>query len=388
MQGSDDVPVELGIESLRRRRSLKWTAFESDVLPAWVAETDFGPAGAIREALIEAIAIGDLGYPNPEAAGLGESFAGFAARQFGWEVDPGQVTAVADVVGGISSLLEAITDPGDGVIINPPVYHPFFTVIEQLGRRVVEVPLGPNGSLDLDRIQTAISDGARALLLCNPHNPTGTVAGEDELRSLAEIAREGGASVISDEIHSPLVLDPDPHVPWLSVSEAARTTGFCVTSASKAFNLPGLSCAVIVTADNARAEVIGDLPFVARHPSHLGVIASVAAFDECDGWLGNLRGLLRQNRRLLEELLAERLPGVEWSPPEAGYLAWLDFRNLGLGEDPAALILERGRVALSGGIAFGTGGEGHCRMNFGTSPDLIEAAVEGMVRAVDRSRSG
>ena len=371
-----------GLELLRQRRSLKWTAFGDDVLPAWVAETDFLPADPVREALIEAIGIGDLGYPNPEAAGLGEAFSGFADRQFGWKVDPAQVTAVGDVVGGISSVIELVTRPGDGVVINPPVYPPFFTLIGQLGRNAVEVPLGQGGSLDLEGIGRAIDAGARAILICNPHNPTGTVATPEDLGSLAEMALEAGVAVISDEIHAPLLLDADPFTPWLSVSEAARQTGFCVTSASKAFNLPGLSCAVIITADRERAAVVEGLPFVATHPAHLGVIASVVAFRECDGWLEDLRVTLRENRDLLERTLADRVPEVRWSPPAAGYLAWLDCREAGLGEDPAALILERSRVALSGGIPFGPGGTGHCRLNFGTSPDLIEMAVDGIARAV------
>jgi cystathionine beta-lyase len=158
--GLGDDPGMLDLETLRRRQSLKWTAFERDVLPAWVAETDFRPAEAVRVALFEAIEIGDIGYPNPDAAGLGQAFAGFAERQLGWSVEPGRVTAVADVVGGISSLLDLVTEPGDGVIINPPVYPPFFTLVEQLGRRVVEVPLADGDSLDFAGIERAI-DGNR-----------------------------------------------------------------------------------------------------------------------------------------------------------------------------------------------------------------------------------
>jgi cystathionine beta-lyase len=383
--GTGHDPETLDLETLRGRQSLKWTAFERDVLPAWVAETDFRPPEAVRDALFEAIEIGDTGYPNPGAAGLDRAFAGFAERQFGWRVQPGRVTAVADVVGGISSLLDLVTEPGDGVIINPPVYPPFFTVVEQLGRRVVEVPLADGDSLDLAGIERAIDGGAKAILLCNPHNPTGTVFDGDDLRSLAEIADASDVEVISDEIHAPLVLDPIPHTPWLTVSEEARKTGFCVTSASKAFNLPGLSCAVIATASDEKAATVERLPFVAKHPSHLGVIASSTAFRECDDWLEGLRRRLRSNRDLLGELLAERVPAVGWTPPAAGYLAWLDFRGLGLGEDPAALILERGRVALSGGVPFGPGGEGYCRLNFGTSPDLIEMAVDGIARALVRT---
>jgi cystathionine beta-lyase len=382
--GPRDDPGLVELDTLRRRQSLKWTAFEGDVLPAWVAEMDFTMADPIREALELAIGIGDTGYPSAEAVGLGDAFAGFAGRQFGWEIDPDRVTAVGDVVGGISSLLELITDPGDGVIINPPVYHPFFTVIEQAGRRVIEVPLGDDNALDLAGIEGAIDAGAKAVLLCNPHNPTGSVLPAGDLESLAEIAVDAGVAVLSDEIHAPLVLDPTPHTPWLSVSDAARRTGFCLTSASKAFNLPGLSCAVIVTADHDRTADVGRLPFVAAHPSHLGVIASTAAFERCDDWLEGLRVRLRANRELLGELLAERVPEIRWNPPQAGYLAWLDCRELGpgFGRDPAALILERGRVALSGGIPFGPGGEGFCRLNFGTSPDLVEMVVDGISRAV------
>lgn len=375
--------TELSLERLARRRSAKWSSFEAGVLPAWVAEMDFALAPAVKAALKEAIELDDCGYANPLApGGLREAFAGFAGRRLGWEVDPERVVPLVDVVSGLSELLRVLTEPGDGVVINPPVYHPFFSLIAEAGRRVVEVPLADGRELDLDGIARAFAGGARALILCNPHNPTGAVLERSELEALAQLAGEHDAWVLADEIHAPLVLDGAEHLPFVSVSAAAAERGIVLSSASKAFNVAGLKCAVAVTAGEPASEAVQRLPEVARHSGHLGVLASEAAFRDGDQWLDEVLAVLDSNRRRLGELLAERLPQVGYEPPRAGYLAWLDCSALGLGADPAPALLERGRVALSGGPSFGRGGDGFVRLNFGTSPELVEQIVERIATAV------
>lgn len=375
--------TELSLERLARRRSAKWSSFEAGVLPAWVAEMDFALAPAVKAALKEAIELDDCGYANPLApGGLREAFAGFAGRRLGWEVDPERVVPLVDVVSGLSELLRVLTEPGDGAVINPPVYHPFFSLIAEAGRRVVEVPLADGRELDLDGIARAFAGGARALILCNPHNPTGAVLERSELEALAQLAGEHDAWVLADEIHAPLVLDGAEHLPFVSVSAAAAERGIVLSSASKAFNVAGLKCAVAVTAGEPASEAVQRLPEVARHSGHLGVLASEAAFRDGDQWLDEVLAVLDSNRRRLGELLAERLPQVGYQPPRAGYLAWLDCSALGLGADPAPALLERGRVALSGGPSFGRGGDGFVRLNFGTSPELVEQIVERIATAV------
>jgi cystathionine beta-lyase len=375
--------TELSLEHLRRRRSAKWRFYDEDVLPAFVAEMDFPLAPPVKAALAEAVELSDTGYGYPAALGLAEAFAEFARARFDWEVDPAGVFAAPDVVNAITSLLRRIAKPGDRVIINTPVYHPFFAIIEELGLGLAEAPL-VDGQLDLDAIDTEFRAGAVALILCSPHNPTGTLPTEGQLRHLAAAAAQHGAWVLSDEIHSPLTLPGARHVPFLSVSPEAREHGIALVSASKAFNLAGLHCAQFVAASERAKALIDSLPFTATHAGHFGALATVAAYRDGAPWLDDVLAVLDHNRALLAELLAATLPEVGYTPPRAGYLTWLDLRALGLGDDPTEALLERGRIALNPGPAFGPQGKGHARLNIGTSPALVEEAVKRIGKAVGR----
>lgn len=375
--------TELPIDRLRRRRSSKWARYPADVLPAWVAEMDFPLAEPVKRALAEAVELDDCGYAAPRAVGLADAFAGFAADRMGWSVDPEAVCPSTDVVGAIAAVLGAIAEPGERIVLNTPVYHPFFALIEELGCELAEAPLAA-GELDPEAIERRFADGAAALVLCSPHNPTGGVPRPEQLAAIADAAVRHGAWVLADEIHAPLVLPDARHVPFLTVSEAAAERGIAFCSASKAFNLAGLQCAEIVTASESAAEVVERLPLGATHCDHLGAIASVAAFRDGGAWLDDVIAVLDHNRSLLAELLAEHLPEVGYAQPQAGYLAWLDLRALELGEDPSRAILERGEVALSPGPSFGRQGAGFARLNFGTSPALLEEAVERIARVASR----
>jgi cysteine-S-conjugate beta-lyase len=374
--------TEIPLERLRRRRSAKW-AMHPEALPAWVAEMDFPLAAPVKRALVEAIELDDCGYAAPPEFGLGEAFAAFAAARLGWEVDPAAVTATPNVVAALTAVLAAVTEPGDRVVINTPVYHPFFSIIEEVGCELAEAPL-VEGELDLEAIERELAAGATALILCSPHNPSGSVPLREELETIAELAERHGAWVLADEIHAPLTLPGAEHVSFLTVSEAAREYGIAFSSASKTFNLAGLQCAQMVTASERAAAVVEGLPFLAKHGGHLGAIASIAAFREGDPWLDDVLAVLDHNRTLLAELLAERLPEVDYRPPRAGYLAWLDLRELGLGEDPAEPILERGGLALNPGPTFGPQGAGFARLNIGTTPALVDEAVARIARTVGR----
>lgn len=376
--------TDLPLERLRLRRSAKWARYPADVLPAWVAEMDFPLAEPVRVALAEAVELDDTGYAWPEGLQLAETFARFAEARLGWQVDPARVSPSSDVVGAIAAVLGEVSKPGDRVVINTPVYHPFFSVIEELGCELVEAPL-LDGELDPDGIEQCFAAGVRALVLCSPHNPAGTVPGEEQLRAVAEAAARYGAWVLADEIHAPLTLPGAEHLPFLAISEAAAERGIAFCSASKAFNLAGLQCAQIVTASDNAAAVVGRLPFLATHCGHLGAIASVAAFRHGSAWLDDVIAVLDHNRDLLTRLLAEHLPEVGYTPPQAGYLAWLDLRELGLGDDPSEPLLERGRLALSPGPQFGPQGAGFVRLNIGTSPALVEEAVGRIAKAVGRA---
>jgi cystathionine beta-lyase len=373
--------TDLSLERLRRRRSAKWAHYPEDVLPAWVAEMDFPLAAPIRDALAAAIGLDDCGYAWPEALGLAETFAEFARERFDWEVDPAQVSPANDVVSAITAVLRVLTEPGDAVMINPPVYHPFFAVVEELGCELAEAPLAGD-ELDLDEIERRFAAGAKALILCSPHNPTGSVPTREQLEAVAASAERHGAWVLADEIHAPLVLPGATHVPFLSVSAAAAERGIALCSASKAFNFAGLHCAQIVTAsENARA-VVEKLPFSATHCGHLGAIATVAAYREGGEWLDDVRAVIDHNSALLTELVAEHLPLAGYRPPRAGYLTWLDLRGYDLGEDPSEQLLARGKIAVNAGPTFGPQGAGFVRLNIGTSPALVEEAVARIATGV------
>ncbi len=387
MAGSDIDFDAVQLRDLRRRRSEKWLTHPPEVLPAFVAEMDVPLAEPVRAALHEAIDLGDVGYAVPGA--LPDAFASFAADRLHWAVDPAQVVLVPDIMVGVAEILRVCTRPGDGVVINPPVYPPFFDTIADVDRRVVEVPVArteAGWALDLDRLESAFRDGARAYLLCHPHNPTGRVWDRADLGRVAELADRYGVVVLSDEIHGPLALAGATHVPYLAVGGPAVDHGVGLTSTSKAWNLAGLKCAVAVTESERMRSALRRLPADLRYRAGLpGVIGSVAAFRDGGPWLDALLAHLDRNRRLLAELLAGSLPEVGYHPPQASFLAWLDFAALDLGDDPAAAFRDRGRVALSRGLDFGRQGAGFARLNIGTSAGLLTEAVRRMAATLGRS---
>jgi cystathionine beta-lyase len=375
--------------TLRARQSAKWTVYGPDVLPAWVAEMDFPLADPVRRALHAAVDGGDAGYASP--GDFGEVFATWALDRWQWKLAPSGVHLVADVVTGIAEILRVATAPGDGVVIEPPVYPPFAGTIRGLGRTVVQAPLlrSEHGwSPDLAAIERAYAGGARAHLLCSPQNPTGMVYPREALVRIADLAERYRVLVIADEIHAPLTLAGATHTPFPTASPAARRCSIVATSASKTWNIAGLKAAVLVASEDARghdapAAVLARLPpDTPYHAGHFGVLASKAALREGHAWLAQTLAILDRNRRLLGELLRAELPAVGYLPPQAGYLAWLDCRALGLGADPARTFLARGAVALSSGPTFGTEGEGFARLNIATTRTLLEEAVRRMRRAI------
>jgi cysteine-S-conjugate beta-lyase len=383
MTGLEDV----SLAELRLRTSAKWRAHPPDVLPLPVAEMDFPIAPPVAEALHAAIRRSDLGYASRNP-GVAEALAEFAAARWGWSLDPAQVTLAPEVGVAVVEVLRLLLRPGDRVVINPPVYDSFFPWIDEVGCQLVEVPLRRSGdgwALDLDGMGAAFEDGARVHLLCSPHNPTGALHRRDDLAQLAALAARHGVTVLSDEIHAPLALAGSRHHPFLSVSPEAAAHGMVFTSTSKAWNLAGLKCAAIVVADPALRRLLERLPEeLPWRVGQLGAIGSIAAYREGGPWLDEVRGVLDHHRHHLAELLAERIPAIRYRPPDASYLAWLDCTALELGEDPSAAFLERGRVALMPGPAFGRQGAGHVRLNMGTSRSILDQAVGRMAAAVGR----
>lgn len=373
------------LDQLRQRRSAKWQAFGPDVIPAWVAEMDFAIAPPIAEALHAAIDRSDTGYAWPEA--VGEALAVFGATRWGWLLDAANVIPVADVLTGVGQTLIAVTEPGDAVVINSPVYPPFFTTVTEVARRIVlDVPLVWNGArhvLDFEGLARAFArPEVTAYLLCSPQNPTGLVFSRADLELVAALAAAHGVVVVADEIHAPLAYPGAEFWPYLAVS--GQRPAVSVISASKAWNIAGLKCAQLVTnAPELAARLRTRIPQEVQHGAgHLGSLAAVVAYTRGQPWLDSVVAYLSQQADLLGELLAMHMPLVRFERPMASYLAWLDCRELNLGEDPAAYFLEHARVALNSGPTFGPGGVGFVRLNFANSPELLTEIITRMGSAL------
>ncbi|WP_405468592.1 MalY/PatB family protein [Streptomyces canus] len=385
MDGMPNPLRRLTLEQLRRRTSMKWRTYPQDVLPLWVAEMDVPLAEPVAQAIRDAVALGDTGYPAGTA--YADALADFASKRWDWDGLAVERTAIVpDVMLGIVEMLKLVSGPGDPVVVNSPVYPPFYQFVGNMGRQVVEAELGADGRIDFEVLEDVFGRVRKgvarpAYLLCSPHNPTGAVHSAAELADVAALARTYGVRVVADEIHAPLMAAGATFVPYLSVPGAG--TGLSLMSASKAWNLAGLKAAVAVAGPDA-ADDLARLPEEVGHgPSHVGVIAHTAALRDGGAWLDALLTGLDDNRRLLAQLLAEALPAVRYEPAQATYLAWLDCRALDLRGDPADVFLERGRVALNSGVPFGTGGAGFVRLNLATSPELITEAVRRMAAALD-----
>lgn len=375
----DDLDLDtLDLATLTKRPGIKWAlATARGALPAWIADMDFPVAEPIRDALVEAVH-SELGYPawddgSPTDNPLIEAFVGRMSTRYGYAPQPGHVRVFTELIQALQAVLHVATRPGDAVAMHTPAYPPFVRTLEAMGRRLVPIAMvdtEDGWSFDTDRLAADVArHECRALILVNPHNPTGRVFTPDELRALAEVVQRHDLLVIADEIHAELAYEPHRHVPFATLAPdlAARTV--TLTSASKAFNLAGLRCSV---ADVAPARVRAALdalpPLLLGQPSSLGVLGTLAAWRHGEPWLTEVRTILDRNRRLVADALP---PGVRHHPPEATYLAWLDWRALALGDDPAATLLTRNGVMLSSGPDFGPGGQGYVRLNFATSEPIL-----------------
>jgi cystathionine beta-lyase len=372
------------LSELRTHRSEKWRAFPADVLPLPVAEMDFPVAEPIRNTLRSMIDKSDLGYlgPIPE---MGIAFSNFASNRWGWKADPQQVRIAADVGVGVVEVLRVITKPGDKILINSPVYPNFWTWTAETHLMEVDVPFihgeneidGSFWSLDWDGIEKAYASGIKAHLISNPHNPLGRMFSREELTRFAELAHKYGVIVLSDEIHAPLTYEESAFIPFLNISPLAREVGITITAASKGWNIAGLKCAIIVTEDEKMHERLNAIaPATHYRASLLGAFATVTAFEEGEPWLNSLMVQMEINRHLISDLINQFTPGVGYHLPRCSYLAWLDLSHFGLGEDPAAALVEKAKVAFVPGIRFGKQSSQFVRLNFATSPEILEEAFK------------
>lgn len=362
---------------LRAKSGTKWAAAGDGVLPAWIADMDFATPPVVREALNGLVDAGDLGYPSwlHDGSPLREEFAARMARRHGWAPDPAYVREFSDIIQALQAVLYVATRPGDAVAMHVPAYPPFLATLTDMERPLVPIPLRRDDaggwSFDAEAFaRDAAERNVRALVLVNPQNPTGRVFTRAELTALADAAHRHDLLVISDEIHADLTYEPHRHIPFASLSEDAAARTVTLTSATKAFNLAGIRCAVAhVGSRRVRDGLAGCPPFLFGDANVPGVVATRAAWRGGDDWLSAVRDRLDANRALLAEALSPA--GIVVDPPQATYLAWLDCRRLGLDGDPAAFFLDKAKVKLSPGPDFGPHGAGFARLNFATSERLL-----------------
>ena len=382
-----DVIDSTTVATLRARGSFKWTAPGPDGLGAAVAEMDFGAAPPILDALAGLSATANFGYlPPPLADELAAACAEFMARRYGWQADPADIHPIPDVIKGLELAITHFSRPGSPVILPTPAYMPFLIVPKFLGREIIQVPMLDDGTgfftFDLDGIDAAFRAGGQLLIFCNPYNPLGRVFRAGEMTQLTGVVDRHGGRVFADEIHAPLVYPGQRHIPYAATSETAAGHTLTATSASKAWNLPGLKCAQVVLTNDADRKRWADLGVFASHgASNPGVVANIAAFRHGEAWLDEVIGYLDDSRRLLAELVRRELPGVRYRPPDGTYLAWLDCTALDLPQSPGELITDRARITVVDGPAFGTGGAGAFRFNFAT-PQPILSEMVGQISAV------
>jgi len=372
--------------------SVKWDARErifgsGDVLPLWVADMDLPCPPEVVQA-IEARAKHPIyGYPGDNGA-LFEAAKGWVNRRFGAEVDTDWMVAIPGVVPGIQVAIEAFTKPGDKVIIQPPVYPPFFSTSEELGRRIVENPLkrvDGKYEMDFDDLRKKIDQRTKLFVLCSPHNPIGQVWSREDLLQLGEICAEKGIMIIADEIHSDLVYEKGAHTPFYTLSEQLANQSVTFISGSKTFNLAGLftSIAIIKNRKLRNEFRVTANKMGLNHINLFGIVASTAAYNHGDQWLDELLDYLHENAVMIRHFLSERIPEIKMTIPEATYLAWLDFRELGLyGQELRNFLIREAKVGLNDGFQFGKQGDGFCRMNFGCPRSVLKEALQRIEKAV------
>ncbi len=364
---------------------MKWSDHDADVLGAWVAEHDFERPSEVAAALHRVADLGAWGYCRTDPD-VQRAFSVWAAERHGWAVDPSLVTLTVDSIQAVWAATAVLSEPGDGVIITPPVYFPFHLLARDVGREQLDWNLRRDESgrwdLDLDDLRALLarSPNARVLAMCHPHNPTGRVMSAAWLRELVEICADHDVSIVSDEIHADLVYPGTEFTPMLTVPGAAERT-IVATSTGKTFAMSGLRCAVAVAGDPAVKQrwdaTFGDL--LLGRPNRPGMDATIAAWSHGGEWTDGLVAYLDAGRTRLVERLRAEAPAVRVCRPEATYLLWLDVSACDLGEAPAEALLARARVSLSEGSIFGAGGEGHVRLNFGTSHELCDRILDRLV---------
>lgn len=378
--------TEFDIPFLRSRRTNKWHKFAPDVLPAWVADMDFGVAPPIAAALARLAEKQEYGYAAREGL-LEAAFARRMAARFGWQADPANTVALGDLVQASFSSVMAFSEPGDAVLLQLPSYPPFMAAIEDTGRRLLANPMRDSGArweLDLAAYDAAPDPRTRVLIFCHPQNPTGRAYTRPELEAVAAFAIRHDLVVVSDEIHADIVYPGHTHIPLASLGPEIAARTVTITSATKSFNIPALRCAVMYFGTAALKQ-----RFFAKIPRRLlgspgvtGTDATIAAWDDGQPWLDTIMAQLLANRDLVAKTVAAEMPGVTMRVPEATYLAWLDCSGLALPCPAGQFFLDKARVGLNSGETFGAQYAAFARLNFASPTPVLRDILGRMVAAV------
>jgi len=371
----------------KRSTSTKWMKYPKDVLPAWIADMDLGIAPAIASDLHQRIEFGDLGYPCADLeAKFIDAFSDRYLEKFNTPLDPDLGLVSTDVVQSIVISLLTLTEPGDGVIVQTPIYPPFLHSVEDTGRNLLENALiksNTSWEINFEELETLASDPrTKLLLLCSPHNPTGRVFTQTELVKVAQICARHNVLVVADEIHCDIVYQPNYHIPFASISPEFAVNVITMNSATKSFNIAGLRCSVVHfgSAELKTLYERYDAP-VRGSISSLSLIAATAAWQKGDSWLESTMATLERNREMLNEFIRTNSFGIEYLAPQGTYLGWLDFRSTKAATAPGEYLLREGRVALSPGSDFGKPGAGWARLNFATQPEILEEIFDRITSA-------
>ncbi len=375
-------------QSIDRRHSdsVKWRVFDEDVLPMWVADMDFVSPEPVIRALAERVIHGVFGY-GVEPKELRELLVTRLRDLYNWIVLPEAIVFVPGVVAGFNAACRAIAVPGDGVLVQTPVYGPILDVPHNFGmtRDEMELTRGSDGryTVDLDRMAATITDRTRTFVLCSPHNPVGRVFEQTELAAMADLCLQRDLTIISDEIHCDLVFSGYRHIPIAALAPEVAARTITVMAPSKTFNIAGLGCsfAVIPNPDLRKRYQAASKDLV-PHVDLLAFTAALAAYRDGGPWLADCLRYLEDNRDIVAGFVAERLPGITMSPMEGTYLAWFDCRQADLPDAPAKFFLKQARVAMNDGDWFGRGGEGFVRLNFGCPRATLEEALRRMEKAM------
>ncbi|MEB1807903.1 MAG: pyridoxal phosphate-dependent aminotransferase [Bacillaceae bacterium] len=381
------------VENRKGTNSMKWDAVDKlyegeDLWPMWVADMDFSAPTEVIQAIQEEVGRGIFGYPV-RSASVDSAVQSWLKRRLNWEVDAEELVYTSGVVPAISQIIKRFTEPGDKVIIQPPVYYPFFNVVTNQDRQLIENPLvfdGCHYRMDFEHLRSVIDQKTKILLLCSPHNPVGRVWTEAELQTLAEICIEQDLLVISDEIHCDIIFKRHQHIPTATLSEEMKQRTITCMAPSKTFNLAGLQTSYTIISNPAlRRKFKNHLSreFLNMFNS-IGAVAMEAAYNEGEAWLEEFLSYLQGNVQFVKTYIEEHMPKIKVIQPEGTYLLWLDCSDLGMtAQERKKWLTEQAKLALSNGIVFGKEGEPFERMNLACSRDSVKEGLERLKKAYD-----